>query len=441
MSRDHVSSSGAFASPRSVTRRDALRLLIGAGACAALLPSAANAAPSTQERLDAAQMDYDQAVAELEALGEEVAAAAGQLSQTQDAVNDLSQQVNQKQDEIDEKQSQIDDKEVEIEEKQDDIDAKQAEIERRQEQLGERMSSSYKAGPTSTLDLLLSSATFEELTSNIYYLDKVTEADREMIDTVKTLKAELEEDKAQLEKDKAQLEEDKAALETEKAALEEQKAELEELEAQQAAELEAVRAKQAESEELVANLSDEVKELMAQRDAELLAAQQAAEEARRQQELAQQQQQGGSSGGSSSGGSSGGGWGSTVITGSGPLAAVQSATYTTPSPGSGLCAAWVSTVFRNAGIGSFYGNADDMYYAWCGYPTSQIQPGMIIAVNTCPYSAAAIIYGHVGIYVGNNTVRDNASGRIRTMSLQQWISDYSVTSTVRCGWLGGIALS
>ena len=438
MSRDHVSSSGAFASPRSVTRRDALRLLIGAGACAALLPSAANAAPSTQERLDAAQMNYDQAVAELEALGEEVAAAAGQLSQTQDAVNDLSQQVNQKQDEIDEKQSQIDDKEVEIEEKQDDIDAKQAEIERRQEQLGERMSSSYKAGPTSTLDLLLSSATFEELTSNIYYLDKVTEADREMIDTVKTLKAELEEDKAQLEKDKAQLEEDKAALETEKAALEEQKAELEELEAQQAAELEAVRAKQAESEELVANLSDEVKELMAQRDAELLAAQQAAEEARRQQELASQ---GGGSGSGSGGGTSSGGGGSTEVVGSGPASAVVNATYSTPSPGSGLCAAWVSNVFRNAGIGSFYGNADDMYYAWCGYPTSQIQPGMIIAVNTCPYSAAAIIYGHVGIYVGNNTVRDNASGRIRTMSLQQWISDYSVTSTVRCGWLGGIALS
>ena len=437
MSRDHVSSSGAFASPRSVTRRDALRLLIGAGACAALLPSAANAAPSTQERLDAAQMDYDQAVAELEALGEEVAAAAGQLSQTQDAVNDLSQQVNQKQDEIDEKQSQIDDKEVEIEEKQDDIDAKQAEIERRQEQLGERMSSSYKAGPTSTLDLLLSSATFEELTSNIYYLDKVTEADREMIDTVKTLKAELEEDKAQLEKDKAQLEEDKAALETEKAALEEQKAELEELEAQQAAELEAVRAKQAESEELVANLSDEVKELMAQRDAELIAAQQAAEEARRQQELAQQQQQ---QGGGSSGGSSGGG-GSTVITGSGPASAVVNATYSTPSPGSGLCAAWVSNVFRNAGIGSFYGNADDMYYAWCGYSTSQIQPGMIIAVNTAPYSAAAVIYGHVGIYVGNGTVRHNRSGVVRSDSLSSWISMYSVTATVRCGWLGGIALS
>ncbi|OUO33947.1 CHAP domain-containing protein [Olsenella sp. An293] len=435
MPRDHASLSGAGISPRTVTRRDALRLLIGAGACSALFPALASAAPSTQERLDAAQMSYEQAQAELEALGEEVAEAAGQLSQTQAQVGDLTQQVNQKQSEIEDKQDQIEDKQDQIDQKQSEIEDKQDQIEQRQEQLGERMSSSYKAGPTSTLDLLLSSATFEELTSNIYYLDKVSEADREMIDTVKTLKAELEQDKAELEQDKAELEQQKSELETEKAALEEQKAELEELEAQQAAELEAVRAKQAESEQLVANLSDEVKELMAQRDAELLAAQQAAEEARRQQELAQQQ------GGSSGGGSSSGGGGSTVITGSGPAAAVVNATYSTPSPGSGLCAAWVSNVFRNAGIGSFYGNADDMYYSWCGYSTSQIQPGMIIAVNTAPYSAAAVIYGHVGIYVGNGTVRHNRSGVVRSDSLSSWISMYSVTATVRCGWLGGIALS
>ncbi len=425
MPRDHASLSGAGISPRTVTRRDALRLLIGAGACSALFPALASAAPSTQERLDAAQMSYEQAQAELEALGEEVAEAAGQLSQTQAQVGDLTQQVNQKQSEIEDKQDQIEDKQDQIDQKQSEIEDKQDQIEQRQEQLGERMSSSYKAGPTSTLDLLLSSATFEELTSNIYYLDKVSEADREMIDTVKTLKAELEQDKAELEQDKAELEEQKSELETEKAALEDQRAELEELEAQQAAELEAVRAKQAESEQLVANLSDEVKELMAQRDAELLAAQQAAEEARREQE-----QSGGSGGG-----------GSTVITGSGPAAAVINATYSTPSPGSGLCAAWVSNVFRNAGIGSFYGNADDMYYSWCGYSTSQIQPGMIIAVNTAPYSAAAVIYGHVGIYVGNGTVRHNRSGVVRSDSLSSWISMYSVTATVRCGWLGGIALS
>ena len=427
MPRDHVSRSDsrrrhdgiACLAPRGVTRRDALRLLmgaaLGAAASSALLPVSALSEPSTQQKLDAAQMSYEQAQAELEAIGNEVADAAAQLSQTQAQVSDLTEQVSQKQSEIDAKQDQIDETQSQIDQKQDDIDAKQAEIERRQKALGDRMSSSYKAGSTSTLDLLLSSATFEELTSNIYYLDKVSEADREMIDGVKTLKAELEQDKADLEQAKADLETQKAELETQKAELEEQKAELEELESQQAAELEAVRAKQAEAEDLVNNLDSQVKELMAQRDAELLAAQQAAQEAQQPDEV--------------------------IITGSGSLAAVQSATYSTPSPGSGLCAAWVSNVFRNAGIGSFYGNADDMYYRWCGYSTSQIQPGMIIAVNTAPFSAAAVIYGHVGIYVGNGTVRHNRSGVVRSDSLSSWVSMYSATATVRCGWLGGVALS
>ena len=70
--------------------------------------------------------------------------------------------------------------------------------------------------------------------------------------------------------------------------------------------------------------------------------------------------------------------------------------------------------------------ADDMYYEWCGYPVSQIKPGMIVATSSVPYSAAALIYGHVGIYVGNNTVRHNQSGVVKTDSLDSWVSMYSV---------------
>ena len=270
------------------------------------------------------------------------------------------------------------------------------------------MSASYKAGPLSTLDLLLSSATFDEFTSNIYYLDKVTESDREMIDEVRQLKAELETQKAELE--------------TQKAELEEQKAELEELQEEQRAQLEEARAKQIESQELVDNLSAEVQELMEKRDAELLAAQQ----------LAQQMQQ--------QGGSRPSGGGNTVVSGSGSLARVINACYSTPSPGSGLCAAWVTNVFQNAGIGSFWGNADDMYYSWCTTSTSNIKPGMIIAVNSSPTSNAGRIYGHIGIYVGSNTVMHNI-GYVASYSLSQWISVYGPLCTPLCGWLGGIALS
>ena len=422
MSQKHVPITDVCPS-RGVTRREALRFFIGAGLCATFYPAVANAT-TTQEQLDAAQLDYDEAKAELDLISDQVVEAQSALGQTQIQVSDLSIQ-------IDTKQGEIDDKQAEIDTKQGEIDDKQAEIERKQGILAERMSAAYKAGASSTIDLLFSSATIEELTSNIYYLDKVSESDREMIDDVKRLKSELEQQKVELEQQKA-------ALETEKAALEVQRGELQELQVQQQAQLEEVRARQAESAALVNSLSEEVKELMEKRDAELLAAQQAAEEARRQQELLQQQQQ---SGGTTTGGGVDVSTGSTTITGSGSLSRVVSASYSTPSPGSGLCAAWVSNVFANAGIGTFYGNADDMFYTWCGYPTSQIQPGMIVATPTVPYSAAAAIYGHVGIYVGNGTVRDNRSGVLMTTSLSEWVSMYSVSVTVRCGWLGGVALS
>lgn len=412
MSRKRIDSSEVGLTPRTVTRRDALRILIGAGMCAVLSPAIARAA-TTQEKLDAAQLSYDEAQSKLDQIGQEYSAIADQLSQTQAQVGDLS--------------SQIDAKQAEIEQKQTEIDAKQAEVEAKQQQLGERMCSAYKSGGSSVLDILLSSATFEELTSNIYYLDKISAADQAMISEVKDLKAELESQKS--------------SLEAEKAELESQKSELETLQAQQEQQLEEAQAKQAEAQDLVSNLSSEVKELMAQRDAELLAAQQAAEEAARQEEerrkaaaAAAANKNNGSSGGSSSGGSQ-------TITGNGSLAAVQSAAYSVPSPGSGLCAAWVTRVFAAAGLNVGGGNACDMYNWYCYTSVSNIQPGMIVACPSAPYSSAAVIYGHVGIYLGNNTVRDNASGRLRTSSLSAWVSEYSVTSTVRCGWLGGVALS
>ena len=394
-------------SPRTVTRRDALRLLLGAGVCAAFLPEIA-AAQTTQEKLDAAKLSYEQAQDELERISKEYESIAGQLSKTTAEIADVSQQIEEKQAQIDEKQGQID-------EKQAQIDEKQAQMEGKQEILGERMSSSYKAGPASTLDLLLNSATFEELTSNLYYLGKVNDADTEMIEEIRSLKEQLEVERAELEAQKAD-------LETQKADLESQKTDLENLKADQEEQLEDARKKQAESAELVANLSEEVKELMEKRDAEeyqeLLAAQQ----------LAQQMQQQGRP-------SAGGG-----VTGSGPLSKVISACYSTPSPGTGLCAAWITNVYSRAGIGSFYGNADDMYYAWCGTSPSNIKPGMIIAVNCSPSSPAGRIYGHIGIYVGNGTVMDNI-GYIRSTSLSYWVSYYSALATPLCGWIGGIALS
>ncbi len=424
MSRNRTSiTDEAGLTPRTVTRRDALRLLVGTGLFAMTIPTV-TMATTTQEKLDAAQLSYDQAQEQLDAIAAEYATLANQLAETQGKVTDVSAQIAQTQADIESKQAEIDQKQVEVE-------AKQA-------RLGERMSSAYKSGAQSALDLILSATTFEELTSSIYYLDKVNEADNAVITEVKTLKSELESQKSELE--------------SKKNELESQKSELESLQATQQQQVAAAQAKQVESQELVNNLSSEVKSLIEQRDAELLAAQQEAERIAAEKAAAEaaaaaarnnSSNNGGSSysGGSSSGGSSSGNNSGTSVVGSGSLAALQSASYQVASTGSGFCAAWVSRVFSAAGIGSFSGNACDMYWNYCGLSFDNIEPGMIVATASAPYGSAAATYGHVGIYIGNGTVRECRSGVVMSSDLSSWQAMYSKTVPARCGWLGGIALS
>ncbi len=384
--------SARLLSPRTVTRRDALRLLMGTGAVLAAAPRLARAddefeaSEETVAALEAAQARYDEVAAELDRIGQEYADLASQHSKTLDEIERVTK---------------------EIEALEQEIERKQREIERKQERLGARMSSAYKSGNQGMLDLLLSATSFDELTSNIYYLDKITAADRDMIESIKA---------------------DKEALEQDKRNLEEQQKELENLRQQQEDELKALQEKQAEVQNVLNDLDDEVKALIEQRDAEILAAKEEAERLERERQAAL----------------AAGTYSGTVTPSAGATgsqSAVIDAASWTPSAGVGFCAAWVTNVFVNAGVGAIYGNACDMYWAYC-YTSdlSAIQPGMIIAVPTEPYSYAAILYGHIGIYIGNGLVRHSASGYVITQSLSSWISEYGVTSTPRWGWLGGIVL-
>ena len=177
-----------------------------------------------------------------------------------------------------------------------------------------------------------------------------------------------------------------------------------------------MRAKRDEAQQLIESLDDEVAKLMKKRDEELAAQAAAAAAAR--------------------------GVAMVDLSGmTGSQAAVVSACYSTPSPGLGWCAAWVSQVFNNAGYGYIGGDACDMYAAYCGSSDrSAIQPGMIVAVSTHPHTAAGRIYGHVGIYIGDGVVMDNI-GNIRSISLDEWVSYYGATVPARWGWAGGMVLS
>lgn len=110
--------------------------------------------------------------------------------------------------------------------------------------------------------------------------------------------------------------------------------------------------------------------------------------------------------------------------------------------GQGWCAAWVTNVFQSAGIGYFGGNACDMCRAYCtSTNVRDLKVGMIIADVSHPGTGeAGRLYGHVGIYIGDNKVISN-EGAITIKSLQEFVGFYGKGTGCKWGWLGGVDLS
>lgn len=386
---------------QELSRRTALKALFGAASAAVLfgLPARAHAAEASQEttdKLNAAQAQLDEVQAQLDSIANEYATLANKNAQTLSDIEGVQGQ-------IDETQAQIDTKKTELKKKRGD--------------LSDRVAASYKSGGTNILSLLLASGSFEELVANAHYVEKINKSDRDAIEDIQTIQKELD---------------------TQKSELESQKADLEKLKDQQTAQMQDMQAKQQEVQTVLNGLSDDVKELMAQRDSEILAAAQAEEAAKKAAAAAAAANKNNSysGGGSYSGGTP------QQNAGSGKQQAVVNACYSTPSPGLNWCAAWVTNVFRNAGVGYFGGNACDMFNAWCySSDRSALQVGMIVADSSHSGTGApGLIYGHVGIYVGGGIVMSN-EGAITSKSLDAFIRFYGTGSGVRWGWLGGIALS
>lgn len=377
----------------NISRRNALKAMLALAGTATMLGGIrpAYAATASQQTLDA------------------LSSAEQQLAATQSQLDQLADQFQQLSIEQDKTIGKIEGVQDQIDQTQEQIDEKQEELESKQDVLSSRVAKSYKNGGNNGLALLLSSASFEDLISNAHYLEKVNDSDKKVIREVRNIQNELN---------------------AQKSDLEQQKASLETLKAQQAEQLSAMQAKQEEVRSLLDSLSSDVKDLMAKRDAEYLASAQEEERQRQAAEAAKHH-------------------GSTFIPGNGQASsgasvsqrAVVAACHRVPSPGNGLCAMWVSQVFSAAGAPYYSGNANDMYNAWCTSSNkSNLKVGMIIAVSSHPHTSAGRIYGHVGIYVGDNTVMDNV-GFVRSINVDDWIRYYGSTVTPRWGWLGGRALA
>ena len=129
--------------------------------------------------------------------------------------------------------------------------------------------------------------------------------------------------------------------------------------------------------------------------------------------------------------------------------AIVSAAQITPSPGIGLCQAWVRQVYVNAGLEDVgYASAYQAYQSNCiSNDRNNIPVGAAVYGTGAAYlsDGSPNIYGHVGIYVGDidgdgqGDVMDN-NGSIRTISLSAWIQEQEQAGNTACGetpgWLG-----
>ena len=136
-----------------------------------------------------------------------------------------------------------------------------------------------------------------------------------------------------------------------------------------------------------------------------------------------------------------GGSGQGLAGATGSQLAVVNACNSTPSPGQNWCAAWVTNVFKAAGVGTFGGNACDMVKAWChSNNPADLKVGMIVGDASHPGTGSpGLLYGHVGIYVGDGKVMSN-EGAITTKTLDEFIAFYGKGSGVYWGWIGGVEL-
>lgn len=334
---------------------------------------------AAKERFEEVQAQLDQLIADCAAISEQQVETQQKIDATRESIREAEELIAQKEQELALHQKQLSDFAVE----------------------------SYKSDTVGFLDVLMSSQSFESFISMWRYVDRINAQKMALIDQVRDIKQELSERKAQLEADMAE-------LETLSAQLEEQ--------------MESLTAKQAETQELLDSLDEEVKSLTEQYNRELAA--RAAAEAAARNAWANNQ----------SYAEFGYEAPDLVVTGQGSVSDVIAACYATGSPGYNLCAAWVTYVFNNAGVGRFSGNANDMYANWCySSDLSELQPGMIVAVGTNPKGGwAGLVYGHVGIYIGDGIVMENI-GYIARTPLSEWLSWYNVAP--RWGWIGGVVLS
>lgn len=193
-----------------------------------------------------------------------LASAQQRYEAAQEKLRDLTAQAELAQNNLFQTQQDLEQTQEEIKKTQDEISITSKKLAEAQELLAERVANNYKSGNVSVLSVILGASDFNDFVNRIYYMDRISEQDADIIATVKDLKTDLETKHTSLN---ARLEEKKQLEERQK----QEKEKADELVTQQA--------------KFTESLDDEVKELYAKKkreeEADRAAKIKAAEEAAR----------------------------------------------------------------------------------------------------------------------------------------------------------------
>ena len=135
----------------------------------------------------------------------DLAAARAQLESIGQRVTELDAQLESATETLTQTDYQISELETQVADKQ-------AELDQAQQVLSDRLSSDYKGGGSGLLQVLMGASSFDEIVLQLFYVNKVTDAETEAIDTVARLKGELEAQQAELESTRSQQEQNVSSL-------------------------------------------------------------------------------------------------------------------------------------------------------------------------------------------------------------------------------------
>ena len=125
-----------------------------------------------------------------------------ELSDNLIQVQKLDEKISSSQTELDELKKEITDLQTKIDEVEKNLETAEKNYEKRKEILKKRIISTYEAGETQYLDVILGSKSLSDFLSRYYLISEVASYDKQLLDEVESQKKEIEQSKENLQKDK-----------------------------------------------------------------------------------------------------------------------------------------------------------------------------------------------------------------------------------------------